>query len=209
MLLSTQPILQYLGAGAPERMAEQDDQELLQRILQRDKQAFALLYDKYAPKILGLARKMLTDLAAAEDATQETFLALWQKAHLYNFEKGALLTWLYRICRNLCLDRMKRPAQEREVNLQPGILSDRILLQPAKENETDPEKLQARINLALKALSAAEQNLIEQAFFAGQSHSEIAKSSGIPLGTVKTRIAAALKKLRHGLGSAWQSGEDI
>lgn len=190
-------------------MSEQSDQELVRRVAGGDRQAFASLYDLYAARILGLGRKMLTDVAAAEDVTQETFLVLWQKAHMYHAEKGALLTWLYRVCRNLCLDRIKRPVQNREINVQPGVLIDSLLQLPTRHlPDEDTASIAARVTQALTSLSAAERSLIEQAFFAGHSHSKIAQLTGMPLGTVKTRIATALKKMRQGLGGTWRTNNE-
>ncbi len=206
MHLSAELNLQQLGATVQLNMAEQNDRDLLVRMLQQDKQAFAALYDRYAPRILGLARKMLVQQAAAEDATQETFLILWQKGHLYSAERGALLTWLYRVCRNVCLDRLKRPENRREVSMPP------IVAQTGGQDTNlgayDPAATQVRVNNALARLSHEDRDLLEQAFFRGMSHSQIANLKQLPLGTVKTRIAGALKRLRHEIGGTWKSGED-
>lgn len=165
-----------------------------------------MLYDRYAARILGLARKILVEQAAAEDATQETFLVLWQKGHLYVPERGALLTWLYRICRNVCLDRLRRPETRREI--ASSLLLAAESSREASPGPQDTGQMQIRVNEALAQLSAADRELLEEAFFRGSSHSQIAAMRKLPLGTVKTRIASALKRLRHALGEKWQSGED-
>ncbi|GAB4424580.1 MAG: sigma-70 family RNA polymerase sigma factor [Turneriella sp.] len=198
--------LRHLGASVLMPMPEGNDHNIVRLILQGDKQAFATIYDAYAPRILGLAKKMLTDQSAAEDIVQETFLVLWRKAHLYTADKGALLTWLYRICRNLCLDRLKGVQNRRELSVsQDFIARDRESSHP----DQDACSLSLRVSAALQSLNDQERELIEQAFFQGLSHRKIAQRTRIPLGTVKTRIASALRKLRHEIGGNWHAGEDF
>jgi len=193
----------HWGATAPIAMGTDTERELVRRMLAGDKQAFAALYDRYAPRILGLASKMLSDRSAAEDATQETFLLLWQKAHVYSADKGALLTWLYRICRNICLDRLRRRQRQREVVLDP--LTEAEYAVPGVDSG---EQWELWVNQALSSLGEGERELLEQAFFHGLSHRQIAEQTKLPLGTVKTRIAAALKKLRHELAAFKQGSRD-
>lgn len=200
--------MRHLGASVLMPMPEGKDQDLVRLVLQGDKQAFATIYDAYAPRILGLAKKMLIDQSAAEDIVQETFLVLWRKAHLYTAEKGALLTWLYRICRNLCLDRLKGAQNKRELPVAHDFIA-RDWESSHQADDADAERLSLRVSAALKNLNDAERELIEQAFFQGLSHREIAQTKSIPLGTVKTRIASALRKLRHEIGGNWHAGEDF
>lgn len=207
--LSTDFTLLHLGATPQSAMNEQPDLQLIERIVQRDKAAFAALYDRYAARLYGLALKMLRDEAAAEDAVQDTFMNLWRKAHLYAQDRGVVLNWLYRICRNTCLDRLKRAQAKRETNVSPSHIAESVSsMTISGELHRDTGNTEERVVAALSRLSGQERNLIDLAFFSGQSHSEIASATGMPLGTVKTRIAAALRKLRHELGDLWNARGD-
>lgn len=205
VLLSTQTENLLLSGSARRHMAQPSDAELIERVLQRHKDSFAVLYDRYSAQVFGLATRMLRDDSAAEDATQETFLVLWNKARMYNAEKGALLTWLYRVCRNICLDRLKRPMAKREQAATHAQIAESVHRQWQNYGDRpDYETLHDKVTIALQLLSEREREFIELAFFAGLSHSEIAAAKITPLGTVKSTISAALKKLRGNLGDKWQ-----
>lgn len=206
--LSSDVTLLHLGAMPRAAMNEPSDLTLIERIVLRDKAAFAALYDRHAARLYGLAFKMLRDEAAAEDAVQDTFVALWRKAQLYAKNRGQVLTWLYRVCRNVCLDRLKRAQVKYETQVNPAQLAEAFSL-PATEMLGDTERTGERVFRALAHLTEGERYLIELAFFSGQSHSEIAATTGIPLGTVKSRIAAALRKLRRELADLQSERGDI
>jgi RNA polymerase sigma-70 factor (ECF subfamily) len=135
---------------------------------------------------------------------------LWRKAHLYLPEKGALLSWLYRVCRNLCLDRLKHAQNKWELKMPRDSIFHELMNSPsAVAVGTDAAMVEQMVAVALQNLAEAERELIELSFFRGLSHAEIARTLHLPLGTVKTRIASALRKLRHSLGSIWLAGEDF
>ncbi len=186
-------------------MRDVPDKELIRRVRERDKAAFEELYNRHAPPVLGLATRMLREGAAAEDALQDTFLILWNKTALYSDRRGALLSWLFAVCRNICLDRLKRPGQKREVSV-----SDTVLAGFNKsgwdyhQGETSYAEVHAMVTGALTKLSAHEREIVELAFFSGLSHSEIAAQRAMPLGSVKSLISAALKKLRGEIRENWQ-----
>lgn len=186
-------------------MRDVPDQELIRRVRARDKTAFAALYDRHSPPVLGLATRMLRESAAAEDALQDTFLTFWNKTALYDERRGALLSWLFAVCRNICLDRLKRPGTKREVQISPSVLNG--IGSAAWDYQSDRmsyHEIHTMVSAALDTLPEAERRIIELAFFGGLSHSEIAVQTKMPLGSVKSLIAAALKKLRGEIRENWQ-----
>ena len=186
-------------------MRDVPDKELIRRVRERDKTAFATLYDRHSPPVLGLATRMLNENAAAEDALQDTFLTFWNKTSLYDERRGALLSWLFAICRNICLDRLKRPTTKREVQVSQAVLNGvSASLGDYQTDKLSYAEVHAMVTAALDKLSKAEKQIIELSFFSGLSHSEIAAETGMPLGSVKSLIGAALKKLRGEIRENWQ-----
>lgn len=161
------------------------------RVRARDATAFEALYDAHHRLVYGVAMRMLGDVAAAEDVTQTIFLKIWSAPHL--FESGNFAGWLVRMTRNRALDvlRSKSYRHEELPETQPA---DDML------EETAFAHIDAgRVRAALEQLPQEQRELIELGFFGGVTHEEMARQSGIPLGTVKTRIRAGLRKLRTSL----------
>jgi RNA polymerase sigma-70 factor (ECF subfamily) len=162
----------------------------------RDHTAFSHLYDYFAPRLKSwLLRQKMPD-TEAEELVQEVMIILWHKAGLYDSSRSSLSTWIFRIARNRRIDRHRR--------LKAGIFDDG---DPALQPESLPtadalvesEDRAAMVRAALAALPAEQQCLLRAAFFLGQSHSEIATTTGLPLGTVKSRIRLAFGRLRKSL----------
>lgn len=165
------------------------DGELLQRIAANDPAAFDELYRRFAPPVLRLALRWLRDRLRAEDATQETFAAVWRSAATYRPERGPGAPWLYAVARNAIVNQTRsRIVPVAEIPESP---SDRP--GPAEEAESDWVKL--RVRRAVAELPEQQRVLIELAYWSGLSQSEIAGRLDLPLGTVKTRTRAALARL--------------
>ena len=165
------------------------DAELLCRIAERDAEAFELLYRRYARPVLGLAQRLLRDRGRAEDAMQEAFAAVWRSAHTYRRERGPGAPWLYAVARSAIVDcaRARREAVA-EVPDQASSAAG-----PAEAAEAS--WLSFRLHAALAELPEGERKLLELAYWGGLSQSQIARSLGLPLGTVKTRTRAGLAHL--------------
>jgi RNA polymerase sigma-70 factor (ECF subfamily) len=168
---------------------EATDAELIRRAGDGDRDAFEVLYRRYARPVFGLALRRLGDRGRAEDAVQETFASVWRAARSYRPERGPGGPWLYAVARNAIVDRARARAE-------PPVEA------PEEEaRETGPpERAEAswtawRIHRALEELSPNERTVIELAYWSGLSQSEVAEYLGIPLGTVKTRTRAALARL--------------
>ena len=171
-----------------------EDSALLQRVIQGDQSAFLILYDRYAPRVHALTLHILGDPMLAEEATQDTFLKLWSRARLYNMERGTFLVWLLTIARRTALDRLRLEGRR-------PILSDARNpedLWPRIADGQDSEEARWRsLYFAVNNLPREQKQVIELAYYQGLSQSEISEELGWPLGTVKTRMRAAVQALRQ------------
>lgn len=176
-------------------VAAQECAELTAAIAERhDRDAFTRLFDHFAPRVKSFLMRMGTEEEAAEEITQEVMLTLWRKAALFDPEKSSLSTWLFRIARNRRIDQIRRARSD-------GIDADDPTLMPEPEPPADAifsaRAREERVRDALTTLPEEQLVLIESAFFRGLSHSQIAEQTGLPLGTVKSRIRLAFERLRR------------
>jgi len=166
------------------------DGQLIARIAARDRSAFEELHRRYARAIFGYALRRIPDRGRAEDATQQSFAAVWRSASTYDPARGPGAPWLYTVARNAIVDTLRRsPAAT--VSDPPEI---------ASTDAEPPEQAEAswlawRVHRALAVLSELERPVIELAYWSGLSQSEIAEFLHIPLGTVKTRTRSGLARL--------------
>ena len=160
----------------------------------QDRAAFAALFRYFAPRIKGFLMKSGTDAAVAEECVQDVMTTLWNKAHLYDPTRAGVATWVFTIARNRRIDIARREARPEPEDLPWG-----------PEDEADPAdgfalaQESERLGVALAALPEAQRVLIQKAYFGELSHGEIAAETGLPLGTIKSRIRLALDRLRRQL----------
>ena len=164
--------------------------------ISRDKKAFGYLFDHLAPKIKGFLRKNGTPEHLLDDLTQEVMIKLWRYAGHFDQKKGKVTTWVFTIARNARIDLIRKENRpEPDIN-DPALVkedprgSDDILL--AKQNST-------RISEAIDELPDEQQEILKYAFYEEKSHAEIATQTGLPLGTVKSRIRLAFQRLKKTL----------
>jgi len=176
-----------------------NESKLIAQVAQGDELAFLEIYDCYASRVHGLTLHILHDPMLAEEATQDTFLKLWSRAHMYLAERGPLLPWLLTIARRTALDRLRLEARR-------PILSDSN--DPTEAWKTIPESdgfsEESRwrsLHFAVQALSPEHRQVIELAYYQGLTQSEIAEVLGWPIGTVKTRLRTAMERLRQEWGA--------
>ena len=174
------------------------DAALMRRIQQGDVAAFGALYDRHAPAVFALAARMLRDRAAAEDVTQETFLAVWRRSDGFAADRGALRAWLLTIARNRAVDAIRRGRGHAAQQL--GDAADRLVAADCTEDEVLRRADATRVDVALDTLPDTQRQILDLAYFAGLSHSEIATQLRLPLGTVKGRMRLGLHKLAGELG---------
>ncbi len=167
----------------------------MERVRARDVDAFEQLYDGYHRLVFGIALRMTSDATMAEDVTQAVFLKLWSAPDA--FRDGNFSAWLSRVARNRVLDilrsRSSKPAEE-----IPADLPAEVSLDDAVFARIDAQ----RVRSALASLNDEQRSLIEMGFFGGITHEEIARRTGIPLGTIKTRIRTGLRRMRDVLHEA-------
>ncbi len=176
-------------------LAPPDDGVLVASMALGDRRALGDLYDRYAPLCLAVGRRILGDQAESEEVMHEVFVEAFRAAATYQQERGSVRTWLTLRMRSRCLDRVKSAGRSRRVGLEdvaPG-----RMVAPAVGATGD----ERRVAEVLLTLPPDQRLVIELAYFDGLSSSEIAERVGVPLGTVKSRTAAALAKLRAAMGA--------
>jgi RNA polymerase sigma-70 factor, ECF subfamily len=175
--------------------ANRGDIALLARIVARDAAAVGELYDRHSRLLFGLILKIIKDRGEAEEMLQEVFVQVWTRADTYNVQLGTPIAWLVRIARNRAIDRL------RANNVRTRTVEATPLPPPVESPETraamsEQERAVAR---ALQSLPFDQRQLIECAYFAGLTQSELAARFGLPLGTVKTRVRTGMMTLRRDL----------
>jgi len=186
----------------PEREESQTtDADLVRAVARGDEKAYASLYDRYASILLGLLIRILHSRAEAEDVLQDVFLQVWQRAKNFDETRGRAFTWLVTLTRSRAIDRLRslasrdRVAEESVREVPVNVASDAVAdAMRAEQSET--------ISRALAELPEEQRRTISLAYFDGLTQTEIADRTGEPLGTVKTRTRAGLKKLRDLLSRA-------
>ncbi|HEY6323885.1 MAG TPA: sigma-70 family RNA polymerase sigma factor [Thermoanaerobaculia bacterium] len=180
-------------------------------VAERRPEALAELYDRFAPTLLALARRVLDNHADAEEVLQEVFVQVWNRGERYDPARSSVSTWLVLIARSRAIDRLRsRKVVERthEATAQAAIGAMGAMgASGVWEPHTSPEALEnvfiherhERVRREMAALPAEQRQVLEMAFYQGMTQSEIAAKAGLPLGTVKTRTLLAMKKLRNAL----------
>lgn len=167
----------------------------MERLRARDAAAFEHLYDAYHRLVFGIALRMLSDTTMAEDLTQSVFLKIWSSPE--SFRDGNFGAWLSRVTRNRALDVLRSRASRPEGEISADIPMDGTI------DDVVFAKIDSqRVRSALAGLPDEQRSPIEMGFFGGITHEEIARRTGIPLGTVKTRIRSGLRRLRDDLHGA-------
>jgi RNA polymerase sigma-70 factor, ECF subfamily len=181
-----------------------NDLELLRRIEQRDQVALQLLYQRYSTLVFGLAYRVTGVQSLAEEATQDTFLKVWDQGSRWDPAKGKFSSWLLTVTRYTAIDRLRQEQRHNSTSIEHAPDTPSPI-----GNPHDPRLQDGRLLRELMTQIPSEQaELIEQAFFAGMTHQELADKLGLPLGTVKTRVRLGLQKLRALWIEAHEFNED-
>jgi RNA polymerase sigma-70 factor (ECF subfamily) len=165
----------------------------------RDRDAFIRLFEYFAPRVKSFLMKGGLAPDAADELAQETMLTVWNKAESYDPAKAAASTWIYTIARNRKIDSLRR-VRRSEVADGDDAASREASPEPGPEKQLQHEQESAGLAKAIAALPPEQADLIRKSFFEEKTHQDIAKESGIPLGTVKSRIRLAMERLRDAMG---------
>jgi RNA polymerase sigma-70 factor (ECF subfamily) len=171
--------------------------DLIERIARSaDRDAFARLFEQFAPRLKSYLMGLGTAPAAAEELVQETLLAVWRKAASFDRTRAGAATWLFTIARNLRIDSARR---ERTALAYSVDLADEPDAPEQPDAAVSATEREGRVREAIKTLPPDQVAVIRLAFFQEKAHSEIAQALGIPLGTVKSRVRLAMSRLRERL----------
>jgi RNA polymerase sigma-70 factor (ECF subfamily) len=171
------------------RRGDESDAALIRRVGEGDRNAFDLLYGRYARSVFGLALRRLGDRGLAEDAVQDTFAAIWRSANSYRAERGSAGAWVYTVARNAVVDRARarrEPAADAPDSVSP---------EAGPEERAEAGWTAWVVHRAFEDLRPQERTVLELAYWGDMSQSEIAAFLGVPLGTVKTRTRNGLARL--------------
>src|ERR1700712_574189 len=175
--------------------------ELLARVAQGDKNAFAELYDQISPRVLGLVRRLLKDFAQSEEVTQEIFLEIWQNASRYDSSKGGASTWILTMAHRRAVDRIRSSQSTRDRDTKIGIRDFETAYDSVSES-VEVRIESERVKKAMSRLTELQRQAVSLAYYGGYSHSEVAAMLSVPIGTVKTRLRDGMIRLRDELGVA-------
>ncbi len=165
----------------------------------QDRNAFAELFNHFAPRVKAFMRRNGATDQQAEEIAQEAMLALWRKAHLFDPAAAGAATWIFTIARNLRIDAIRRETRGGAIRVDEVEAEYQVDDSPGADVQLDTAQSEARVREALTSLSSDQLKVIEMSFFEEKAHSEIAEALSIPLGTVKSRIRLAMKRLRAAL----------
>jgi RNA polymerase sigma-70 factor (ECF subfamily) len=179
------------------QLARLEDHDLVLRVGRGDVRAFEAIYDRHSAQAFGLAMRVTGRRRAAEEATQDAFLAVWRAARSYDTSRGTLKTWLLSMVRNRSIDWLRREARhDRDVEIDDALVA-RLEASERTEQQVAVREESRQTRQLLGSLPDNQRQVIELAYFKGLTQTEISKKVGIPLGTVKGRQRLALTKM-HG-----------
>jgi RNA polymerase sigma factor (sigma-70 family) len=196
-------------AAVPGSSAAIGDEELLAGLAAGRLEALDVLYERYKTMAYGIARRITGDDSLAEDVVQEAFLGAWRNADRYVAGRGSVKTWLLAIVHHRAIDavRRRKPASELPEEAE-GMRTPEPLTLPDVWGEVAGRLDAGAVQTALAALPALQRETLELAYFGGLSQTEIAERTGVPLGTVKSRVRLALVAMRRELGLSVSQGLD-
>ncbi|WP_088006961.1 RNA polymerase sigma factor [Indiicoccus explosivorum] len=184
-------------------MEKISDTQLYSQIQARDRAALEQLYDRYERILFSFLVKMTADRELAEEALQEVFIKLWKGTGVFDEGKGTFSSWLFTMTRNTALDLLRKRKQAAVPLEEAGELvnGDASVIE-----EVEWQEKRKQIEAAVLKLSAEQREMIQLFYFKGYTHETIAEMSGVPLGTVKSRIRLALGKLKKSLHHLQERG---
>lgn len=160
----------------------------------RDREAFAALFEHFGPRVKAFLMKSGSDMTMAEECTQDVMVTLWRKADMFDPSRASVSTWIFTIARNRRIDLLRK-----ERRPEPDELTWGPEAEPEPSEVLGLQQESKILAQAIETLPEKQRMLIQKAYFGDLSHSEIAAETGLPLGTIKSRIRLALDRLRHAM----------
>lgn len=160
----------------------------------QDQAAFAELFAYFAPRVKAFLMKSGANPDLAEEVSQDVMATLWRKAHMFDPAKASVSTWIFTIARNRRIDVLRKQRRPEPEDLTWGPEAE-----PDQEDVLALQQESEKLGVALAELPEKQRDLIIRAYYGELTHSEIADATGLPLGTIKSRIRLALDRLRHQL----------
>lgn len=176
-----------------------DDRALVSRVVAGDAEALEALYRRYARPCYGLARRILVDEQHAQDVVQEVFLTVWRDASRFDAARGGFSSWLLSMTHHKAVDAVRREENLRKRRTSEEVLETTVSDAPRVEDEVWSLLRRSRVREALQLLPDLQREALTLAYFGGYTQREIAGITGAPLGTVKTRMLAGMRRLREAL----------
>ncbi|MDG2244269.1 MAG: sigma-70 family RNA polymerase sigma factor [Rhodospirillaceae bacterium] len=172
--------------------------ELLVRIAEhRDKDAFSQLYAHYAPRVKSYLMRQGADQASAQELSQEAMVSVWRKADRFDSTKASAGTWIFTVARNLRIDALRK---EKRPSFDPDDPAFVPAAEVAPDQFVEVGETQTKIKAAIAELPEDQAEVIRLSFYHDKPHGEIAEYLDLPLGTVKSRLRLAMRRLRMALG---------
>lgn len=185
--------------NAVERRSATEEAQIVRRMAEGDSNALSELYDRYSGMLNGLALRVLSDPADAEEILQEAFLQAWDQADRYDPARSSVSTWLVLITRSRAIDRLRSRKVGDKTAVAAHEENPQTHTSPTGARDVLMSERRRRICAELEKIPPEQREVLELAFFRGMTQREIAEHTTMPLGTVKTRTLLAMKKLRRAL----------
>ncbi len=185
-----------LGRGAIQGTSDDAGMfaDLVERIAARgDRAAFGQVFSYFGPRVKGYLVRLGLEASRAEELTQDVMVAVWRKAGSFDRRQASVSTWIFRIARNRRIDVFR---QERRARLDAHDPAFQPAPETAPDAATELSEQEARVRQAMESLPPEQRELVREAFYEDRSHREIADRTGVPLGTVKSRLRLAMAKLK-------------
>jgi RNA polymerase sigma-70 factor (ECF subfamily) len=194
LVATRQRITTHVDQNASKSTADQWAICILAVADRQDQKSFSDLFSYFAPRIKSFLMKGGAEPNVAEECAQEAMVAVWHKAHMFDPTRAAASTWIFTIARNKRIDLVRRQNRPEPETLPWGCDPE-----PDASEIMSMQQETTRLAKAVQDLPEKQRIIVERAFYGDLSHQEIADETGLPLGTIKSRIRLALQRLRHNM----------
>ena len=199
ILLALQYAMVQTGTSSGDTLSL-DDARLIREMAAGDSSALARFYDRWSGDVYAIAIAILRVPQDAEEVVEDVFWQAWNQASRFDSARGQVRQWISSIARSRALDRLKSMKRRREDALEAAPLAQLSDSRDASDELVQAEQV-SEVTKALLALPQAQREAVEMAYYGGLSQSEIAQSTGEPIGTIKTRTRLGMQKLRESMGN--------